>query len=102
MNRNEFEEFKNEQVMLIADKAKEMEIALRVNQDWSTINDSRLILTKVKDRANEALAIYNDILEAEAEIEEETVRYNPYEEEDNSPMGYSDYDDATDFLGNFE
>lgn len=94
MNQTEFEQYENEQLLVIADKAKEIEVALRINQDWSDKNNSRLTITKVRDRANEILALYVDIMRAEMEIEEDKPSYDPYEDEDNNNnSGYGSADD---------
>lgn len=94
MNQTEFEQYENEQLLVIADKAKEIEVALRINQDWSDKNNSRLTITKVRDRANEILALYVDIMRAEMEVEEDKPSYDPYEDEDNNNnSGYGSADD---------
>lgn len=107
MNQQEFEIFEGTTLLTIADKAKDIEIALRIHKDWTDRNQSRITMTKIRDRANEILALYVDIMQAEMQIEEdepekiEQIKFDPYEDEEESgdDFGFNE-DNISDYLGN--
>lgn len=107
MNQQEFEIFEGTTLLTIADKAKDIEIALRIHKDWTDRNQSRLAVTKIRDKANEILALYVDIIQAEMQVEDEEperteqITFDPYEDEGNTEndFGFNE-DNISDYLGN--
>lgn len=71
MNREEFEDFKTSGLFAISDKMKEIEIISRTPMDFENVTESKIAITKIRDKANEMLALYTEIAFAEMDIKEE-------------------------------
>lgn len=106
MTHDEFQEFEGTTLLTIADKAKDIEVALRLHKDWTDRNQSRLVMTKIRDKANEILALYIDMMQMEMQVEEEQPErteqftFDPYEDEDNTDNGFGfNEDNISDYLG---
>ena len=107
MNQEEFEVYKRERLLEVADKSKDIEVALRVHKDWEDINASKIMLTKIRDKVNEMFALYFNIEQMEMSIEEdepETVQqitFDPYADEDDDGYGGNNggMDNISDYLG---
>lgn len=96
MTQEEFNMYERLTLNNIADKAKDIEVALRIHTDWEDRGQSMTMITRIRDKANEMLDLYKAIMMNEMEIKEEETEkplYNPYEDEDegNSQNGFEDY-----------